>query len=426
MPSGLPTAPDADIGFQPPPIFPEPVLKAPFMAFPPSVPFIGDSPIIFNPIIIVLIGYLEIAGPGALDEAIASAYAKIPQFMDKLNIKDARSFLEFANDLLKWIPHENFQGKDIYDIICMFYFVIDQPPLGGLQTPIHPNQVGQPLTWLSSWLVVYAQLIGLFMDTPASITKESLQTFKDSPLYNYDEALVPDGGFRTFNQFFARHLKPGARPIDSPEDDQVIVYPADCTYDNSVANNSIVNIQSDGIVYIKNIPWTIGSLLQGSDLARDFEGGIWMHAFLNTYNYHRQHAPVSGTVLEAKNIQGAAYLEVNSKCQPVRVMCGPDAPDIPGYQFLQTRGMVVIDNPTLGLVAVLPIGMATVSSVKLSVKEGDILSKGDEISHFEFGGSDVIVVFQGKAGLSVDDFVPSPGNTYSKMGTVLARAKDRT
>ncbi|UNI18327.1 hypothetical protein JDV02_004601 [Purpureocillium takamizusanense] len=260
------------------------------------------------------------------------------------------------------------------------------------------------------------------MDTPASITPESLQSFKDSPPYNYEEALVPPGGFRTFNEFFARHLKPGARPIDSPADDKVIVYPADCTYDNSITDQSIVSIQSGGVVMIKNLPWTIGSLLQGSEFANDFDGGVWMHAFLNTFNYHRQHAPVAGTVIEAKNIQGAAYLEVNAKCQPIRVMCGPDAPDSPGYQFLQMRGMVVIDNPVLGKVAVLPIGMAQVSSVKLSVKKGDVLKKGDEISCFLFGGSDIIVVFQAKAGLKVDNFVASSGDTYSKMGTILARA----
>ncbi|KAM4056774.1 putative phosphatidylserine decarboxylase protein [Hirsutella rhossiliensis] len=205
--SGLPTAPDREIGFQPPPSRP----RAP-------VPIIDVDQVIYNPIIIVLVGYLE----------------EIPQFMDKLKIKDARSFLVFSNDLLKWIPHENFEGKDIYDILCMFYFIFHQPPLLGLQTAIYPDQVGQPLTWLSSWIVVYAQLIGLFMDTPASLTEESLETFKNSPKYNFDEALVPSGGFRTFNEFFARHLKHGARPIDSPNDDRVIVYPADCTYDNSV------------------------------------------------------------------------------------------------------------------------------------------------------------------------------------------------
>ncbi|KAM4056772.1 phosphatidylserine decarboxylase domain-containing protein [Hirsutella rhossiliensis] len=191
---------------------------------------------------------------------------------------------------------------------------------------------------------------------------------------------------------------------------------------SSVENASIISIESEGIVNIKNLPWTISSLLQGSEHALEFGGGVWMHAFLNTFNYHRQHAPVSGKVIEAKNVQGAAYLEVDAQCRPIRIMCGPDAPNTPGYQFLQLRGVVVIDNPVLGKVAVLPIGMAMVSSVKLSVRKGDVVKKGDDISCFLFGGSDIICVFQAKAGLQVEDFVVSAGGTYSKMGTVLARA----
>ncbi|KAI1075665.1 phosphatidylserine decarboxylase-domain-containing protein [Whalleya microplaca] len=421
MPSGLPTAPDEDIGFQPPPVRVPRTPGAPRKLFP-SIPFIGSDDVRFNPAIILLMGYLDTAYQGALDDAVKSAYQKIPAFMDNLHITDAGSFLDFANDLLKWTPTENFQGKDIYDILCMFYFVFDQPPLAELQTPINPDQVGQPLTWISSWIVVYAQLIGLFMDTTASITEATLQSFIDSPPYNYYEALVPEGGFRTFNEFFSRHLKPGSRPIESPEDDTVVVYPADCTYDDSGPKHSIVEITTEGVVDIKGLQWTIESLLQGSKYAGDFSGGVWMHAFLNTYNYHRQHAPVSGTVLEAKNIQGAAYLEVDAECHPIRCMCGPDAPDSPGYQFLQTRGMVIIENPVLGKVAVLPIGMAMVSSVKLTVKEGNVLKKGDEISYFQFGGSDVICVFQAKAGLSAGKFQPSDEGTYSKMGTRLAKA----
>ncbi|KAL4730888.1 hypothetical protein ACLX1H_002930 [Fusarium chlamydosporum] len=402
MPSGLPTAPDTEIGFQPPPPSKSPFFKAPnnlvgLIPFPISG---GDGPpVIYNPVIIVLTGYLEATKPGALDEAVKNARKQIPDFMDKLHITDARSFLDFANDLLKWTPHESYEAKDIYDILCVFYFVIDQEPLSDLQTKIDPDQAGLPLTWLSSWIVVYAQLIGLFMDSPASITEDSLQSFKDSPLYNYDEAQVPPGGFRTFNEFFSRKLKAGMRPIADPEDDHVIVYPADCTFDRSIPKDSIINIESDGVVNIKGLEWTISSLLQGSKYAEKFHGGVWMHAFLNTFNYHRQHAPVSGEVVEVENIQGAAYMEVNAKCEMIRQVCGPDAPDSPGYQFLQTRGLCVINNPVLGLVAVLPIGMAQVSSVKMTVRAGDKLKKGDEISYFQFGGSDVICVFQPQAGL---------------------------
>ncbi|KXH48868.1 phosphatidylserine decarboxylase [Colletotrichum nymphaeae SA-01] len=444
---GLPTATDEEVGFQPIPS--NPCLKQPgsvpgsisrggksswgsFM--PPNTyePIADEGIIHFNPIIIL---FMSLIPKDDLTKAVQSALGKIPEFMAKMGIEDADTFYKFANDMLKWTPTENVQAKDVYDILCLFYFILDQEPLLGKQTLVHPSSVGLPLTPLSSWIVVFAQLIGLFMDTPASINEKTFQTFVDSPKYMIkEEALIPEGGFRTFNDFFSRHLKPGVRPIADQDDDRVITYPADCTYDNSLYNQSIVNVQDTGIIEIKGLPWTIGALLQGSEYADCFHGGVWMHAFLNTFNYHRQHAPVSGTVIEAKNIQGAAYLEVDQQCRPIRKLfvtaediekdpnCRPEAPDSPGYQFLQTRGLVVIDNPVLGKVAVLPIGMAMVSSVKLSVRVGQKLKKGQEISTFLFGGSDIICVFEPRAKLTPEHFVPSPKDDYSRYGSVLAKA----
>ncbi|KAF1738768.1 Phosphatidylserine decarboxylase proenzyme 3 [Beauveria bassiana] len=378
----------------------------------------------FSPIITLLTGYLKAVCPGELDKAVKTACSKFPHLTQQLKITDEASFLSFANTLLKWTPTETQDGTYIYNIFCIFYFVFDQGKLGELQTPIRPDQVGKDLTCLSSWIVVYSQLVGQVMDTPESITPKSLETFKNAPRYSYDDAVVPPGGWRTFNDFFARKLKPGKRPIDSQGNDKVVVYPADCTYDNSIERQSIVTVGGNDSVTIKGLSWTISSLLEGSANAEDFQGGVWMHAYLNTYNYHRQHAPVSGKIIEARNIQGTAYLEVDVDGNPVRHVEGPHMPDSPGYQFLQTRGVVVIDNPVLGKVAVLPIGMAMISSVKLEVKVGDQVKKGDEISYFQFGGSDIICVFQKKAGLTPEHFKKSPseeGITYSKMGSVLAK-----
>lgn len=382
----------------------------------------------FNPIIVILVGYLKALMPGVLYNAVKSAHDQIPEFMDTLNITDALSFVVFANGLLRWTPTGSFHGRDVYHILTMFYFIFDQPGLAELQDEIHPSQAGQQLTWLSSWLVAYAQLIGLWMDNPLSSNSETVQTFRETPLYNVSEAIEPEGGWKTFNEYFSRKLKKGVRPIDSPDDDLVIVYPADSTFDAFIADASIVGVENNGTVFIKKLPWTIASLLQGSDHAADFNGGVWMHAFLNTHNYHRQHAPVRGGVLETRNIQALAYLEVvldNSTAARSGDMPGPDAPDKPGYQFLQTRGLVVIENPTLGKVAMLPIGMAQVSSVVLHVKEGDWVEKRDEISNFAFGGSDIICVFQNNANLTFEDSVPSPDDSYSRYGTRLAKAKRR-
>ncbi|KAJ3519925.1 hypothetical protein NM688_g9231 [Phlebia brevispora] len=64
---------------------------------------------------------------------------------------------------------------------------------------------------------------------------------------------------------------------------------------------------------------------------------------------------------------------------------------------MQARALILIENPIAGLVAVLPVGMAQVSSVKLTVKKGDRVQKGQEISCFQFGGSDIVTVFQKEA-----------------------------
>jgi phosphatidylserine decarboxylase len=72
----------------------------------------------------------------------------------------------------------------------------------------------------------------------------------------------------------------------------------------------------------------------------------------------------------------------------------------------------------IGLVAVLPIGMCQVSSVILTAEKGVTLRKGEEMSYFQFGGSDIIVLFEAKSNVS---FTAQPGVHY-KMGTKIAQA----
>lgn len=293
---------------------------------------------ILEEIVQLLKGFLDLVSPGGLDAAVAKARASIGDYMDRIHITDAASFFYFASTLLRWTPTESFEGKDIVETIAMFYFIFNQPPLVNLQTAVSPDSVGKPLTWLSNWLVVYAKGMGQWMDTTASINDATLDTFKKSPIYKVnEEALVPDGGWKTFNEFFARKLKPGMRPVDSPNDDTVIVYPADCNYVPDTKDPESFQIKENGTTVIKNITWKVGSLLYDSPYANDFNGGVWMHAFLSAYNYHRQHAPVAGTVLEAKVITGTAYLETSVEGQPMRTIMGnsngePGAEDNAGYR----------------------------------------------------------------------------------------------
>lgn len=382
-----------------------------------------------------------------LSQAVESAKSNdIPQ-MNDWGVLNAQDFLLFASGMLKWVPSETCDGKLIYNTLCLFYFILDQPPLNAplYSTQITPESVGKPLAPLSQWTVDFANKIGDWMNTNDSITEQAIQSFQDSPKYSYGEAVVPSDGWNNFNQLFARHLKKGMRPISAGDPnnanyDRVVVYPADSTFDGAwpIDQNEQVNI--------KDLEWNISDLLQSSDYASHFKGGTWMHAFLNTFDYHRQHAPVGGTVVEANVIQGLAYLQVvadpdTGKLKPHRSYMPKepkksrgnqpfdtlDAPDEAGYQFLQARGCVIIKNELLGYVAVLPIGMAQVSSVKLAwePKQGENypiqpnvnIKKGDEISHFEFGGSDIVLVFQKDADIQIlgAQGVDSQGTVTSKQ-----------
>ena len=84
---------------------------------------------------------------------------------------------------------------------------------------------------------------------------------------------------------------------------------------------------------------------------------------------------------------------------------------------MQNRGLVVLDSP-IGLVAVLPMGMGQVSSVIMTAEEGKVLRKGEEISYFQFGGSDIVMVFEAACNVN---FTARPGVHY-KVGTKIGDA----
>lgn len=348
------------------------------------------------------------------ETAIKKASSMNVPLLDEVTNLD--KYLHWINRFLYWIPSENVQGKNIYNHLCAFYFIVDQEPLLKLQNKIIPHDVAPPLTTLSAWLVKYANAMGAFLDTPESLTPESEQSFYDSPNFNMNEYIRPHGGWKSFNQIFARNFKPGYRPVAAISDQTVIVSPADSTFDGQW------EIREDSHVTVKNLHWKVSELLEGSPYKDRFRNGLFMHAFLSPADYHRQHAPVGGKVVEARVIPGQVYLEVEAVpdgngrnwIHPKRTF---DAPDNAGYQFAQARGLIVLDTP-IGLVAVVPIGMCQVSSVILTAEEGVTVRKGEELSYFQFGGSDIILLFESASNVS---FTAQMGIHY-KMGTRIAQA----
>jgi phosphatidylserine decarboxylase len=344
----------------------------------------------------------------------AQAY-NIPRIQ---SIQTLNDYLNWINELLLWVPSETKSGRDIYYHICEFYFFLDQEPVKGLQNRILPHGQAPELTELSRWMVDYANAWGQFLDTTDSLTPDSLKSFYNSPPYNMNEYMPAPSGWKTFNQFFARNVKPGMRPIAAIGDERVIVSPADSTF------VGWWQINESSKITVKHLQWSVMELLEGSPYKERFKGGVFMHSFLNTTDYHRLHVPVSGRVLESRTIHGQVYLDVKAvpvndgkgthRIAAVREM---DAEDGTGYQFAQARGLLVLDSP-VGLVAVLPIGMAQVSSVVMTAEVGKKLHKGEECAYFQFGGSDIVVLFE--AGCNVG--LMAQPNVHYNQGSWIGQA----
>ncbi|EAW21192.1 phosphatidylserine decarboxylase [Aspergillus fischeri NRRL 181] len=363
------------------------------------------------------------------EEAITTARSHNTTEMQ--DIQCLEEYFRFINDQLYWIPSEAAQPKDFLSRICKVWFVLDQPSVAAYQGPTRPlsepgkDQHGK-LTWLSDWIVRYSKEIGVFMDSPASAT--SLDTFRTSPAYNIQDYIEPRGGWRTFNEFFRRNVKPGRRPIAAVGDNSVVTCPADFVFEE------LYPVSADSTVTTKGLKWRIAQLLDDSLYTERFANGTWLHGFLDVNDYHRVHAPVSGTVLEARTIVGRNYMQVYATSLPGRDaipnraaqtnVVGHTAGAVlsvrneTGYQFCQARGLIVLDTGA-GLVAVLPVGMAMVSSVILTAEVGAKLHKGEELGYFQFGGSDVVLIFED--GLKVD--ITMERGQHYRMGVDIGHCK---
>ncbi|KAL2826709.1 phosphatidylserine decarboxylase-domain-containing protein [Aspergillus cavernicola] len=339
----------------------------------------------------------------------AIATARSHNTTEMQNIHSLEDYLQYLNHQLHWIPSETVRPKDLLFHLVTMWFVLDQPSVIKYQSPIRPflgleTQYAEPLTWLSAWMVRFSNEIGKFMDTPASAV--GLDTFKSSPLYNMDDYIEPRKGWRTFNEFFCRHVKPGRRPIAAIGDDSVLTSPADCQFKEAH------NITAGSTVTTKGLTWPITQMLVDSPYKDRFANGVWLHGFLNVDDYHRIHTPVSGTVLEARTIIGQNYMQVAARSDSKTL----SIPNEMGYQFCQSRGLFVIDTGA-GLVAVLPVGMAIVSSVILTAEVGTQLHKGEELGYFQFGGSDVVLIFESRLNVQI---TMEQGRHY-QMGSDIGR-----
>lgn len=239
----------------------------------------------------------------------------------------------------------------------------------------------QKLTEFAGW---YANL------RAGRFTTATIRRFVKKYGVNMDEAANPDiTAYGSFNEFFVRLLKPGARPIDSAD----FVCPVDG------AISQFGRIDNGQVFQAKGHHFSTTALVGGDrSLAEQFAQGSFANIYLSPKDYHRIHMPCDGTLTRMIYVPGALF-SVN----PVT------AQGVPGLFARNERVVCVFDSATgpfvLTLVGATIVGsMATVwhgvvnpprsRQVREWRYDGQQISlkKGEEMGRFLLG-STVVMLF---------------------------------
>lgn len=311
-------------------------------------------------------------------------------------------YLDWSAKCLPWSIIPQPVGRSLYDKIDQsidyLYFMLDIP-LDELKDRDLYYPTLQYIEPFASWLRKYNDGWALFLDSEESWKPEYSQVVLTDPMFGLQNGWYEDASnWHSFNQFFSRKLSsPDVRPIASPEDDSIVVSGADAQPQGVWPIDDEGNLVQHEGVLIKSRQFNAVDDLLGPESAYrgKFAGGTLTHTFLDVNDYHHYHFPVSGTIREIRKIQAidaAGGITIwDAEAQRYRLEC-----DIPGWQMIETRGLIVIETADYGLVAMLPIGMSQICSINFdsTLKVGDKVKKGDHLGWFLFGGSDIVYLFQ--------------------------------
>ena len=269
---------------------------------------------------------------------------------------------------------------------------------------IYDNPFGKLLLWAAVKKSWFSRWYGWRMSQPAS--KARIRPFIRKYKLDEEEFDSDPEGFRSFNEFFSRKLKPDARPIE--QENAVAVFPADGRH------LGVQDLSANLGFYVKGQKFDLPNLFQSEELAGRFRKGSLIISRLCPVDYHRFHAPVSGKISEARLINGSLF-SVNPIALRKRL----------SVFWENKRYLCMIDSDYHGKVAQFIVGATCVGSATFTFSQNQRVKKGEELGYFSFGGSSVLTLFEkDRLRISEDVQQHSQANieTYAKMGGEMGRA----
>ncbi|HEX6549692.1 MAG TPA: archaetidylserine decarboxylase, partial [Gammaproteobacteria bacterium] len=211
------------------------------------------------------------------------------------------------------------------------------------------------------------------------------------------EAAQPDpDAYASFNAFFTRALRDGARPLAN-ESDAVA-----CPVDGTVSQAGVI---AEGRIFqAKGQSFTATELLgNNAELAAQFNNGTFTTLYLSPRDYHRIHMPLAGTLRQMIHIPGRLF-SVNP----------PTTRAVPRL-FARNERVAAIFDTMAGPMAVIMVGALNVGSIE-TVWAGEVtpprgrvirnwhyedrkiaLDKGAELGRFNMGSTVILLFAAGHA-----------------------------
>lgn len=196
------------------------------------------------------------------------------------------------------------------------------------------------------------------------------------------EAANPDAtSYPTFNAFFTRALKPGARVADP--DPRTLLMPADgkiseCGHIGR-ADEGVLHEDAGHIFQAKGHGFTTADLLGDEAVARAFDGGVYATVYLSPKDYHRVHMPWTGTLRETVHVPGRLF------------SVGEDAVGSVSRLFARNERLVCHFDCDFGPMAVVMVGALLVSGVETVWGGVEIPPYGGPVTTKDYRGSEIVL-----------------------------------
>ncbi|MPQ29858.1 phosphatidylserine decarboxylase [Clostridium estertheticum] len=223
---------------------------------------------------------------------------------------------------------------------------------------------------------LFSKLYGYYCDTKMSSKKiKSFIKVLDIDMSMYTKSY---NEYSSFNEFFIRSLKPGARIID--KNDNILISPCDGKI------SAYENINLNKIVQIKGFTYSLKELLQDDKIYNLYNEGTCLIFRLCPTDYHRFHFIDNGVCDHTTKIKGH-YYSVN----PVALK------NINKLFCQNKREWSVFHSDNFGDTIYIEVGATCVGTIIQSYSKDSKVIKGDEKGYFKFGGSTVIILFKKNA-----------------------------